>query len=110
MSSNDYNTHADASGLRGRRGGRTPRGRSRDRGFSIGLNAQRAISQHLMRRDRSLLPPAINSISLTIGNVHDAPLNARKLNKNGYPTAVDHDNVLEVDPIYLYHLSPRQDL
>jgi hypothetical protein len=23
---------------------------------------------------------------------------------------VDHDNVLEADPIYLYHPSPRQDL
>jgi hypothetical protein len=63
-----------------------------------------------MRRGRSLLPPATDTISLTIGNFYDAPLIARKLNKNVYPTAVDRDNVLEQDPIYLYHPSPRQDL
>jgi hypothetical protein len=63
-----------------------------------------------MRRGRSLLPPATNAISLTIGNFHDAPLNARRLDKNVYPAAVDRDNVLEADPIYLHHPSPRQDL
>jgi hypothetical protein len=46
----------------------------------------------------------------TIGNFHDAPLNARKLDKNVYPAAIDRDNVLETDPIYLYQPSPRQDL
>jgi hypothetical protein len=63
-----------------------------------------------MRRGRSLLPPATNAISLNIGNLYDAPLNARKLDNNVYSTAVDRDNVLETDPIYLYHPSPRQDL
>ena len=69
-----------------------------------------ALHQHLMRRGRNLLPPATNAISLTIGNFHDAPLNAHKIDKNVYPTVVDRDNVLETYPIYLYHLSPRQDL
>jgi len=59
---------------------------------------------------RSFLPLATYAISLTIGNYHDAPLNARKLDKNVYPTATDRDNVLEADPIYLYHSSPHQDL
>jgi len=63
-----------------------------------------------MHRARSLLPPATNAISLTIGNVHDAPLDARKIDKNVYPTAVYRDNILATDPIYLYHPSPRQDL
>jgi hypothetical protein len=57
---------------------------------------------------RSLLPPATDAISLIIGNFHDAPLNARRLDKNAYPTAVDCDNVLEADPIYMHHPSPRQ--
>jgi hypothetical protein len=48
-----------------------------------------------MRRSRSLLPPVTNAISLTMGNVHDAPPNARKLGKKVYPTAADRDNVLE---------------
>jgi hypothetical protein len=56
------------------------------------------------------LPPATDAISLTIGNCYDASLNARKLDKNVYPTAVNRDNVLETDPIYLYHPSPRHDL
>jgi hypothetical protein len=63
-----------------------------------------------MRRGRGLQPAATNAISLTIGNYHEAPLNARKLDKNVYPTAVDRDNILETDPIYLNHPSPRQDL
>jgi hypothetical protein len=63
-----------------------------------------------MRRGRSLLPPATDPIPLTIGNFHDAPLNARKLDKNVYPTVVDRNNVLETDPIYLYHPSSRKDL
>jgi hypothetical protein len=63
-----------------------------------------------MRRGRGLQPAATDAISLTIGNYHDAPLNARKLDKNVYPTAADRNNILETDPIYLYHPSPRQDL
>jgi len=59
---------------------------------------------------RNLLPPARDAISLTIGNFHDAPLKFRRLEKNVYPTAVDRNNVLEVDPIYMHHPSPRQDL
>ena len=57
-----------------------------------------ALTQHLMRRGRSLLPPATDAISLIIGNFHNAPLNARRLDHNMYPTAVDRDNVLEADP------------
>jgi hypothetical protein len=110
MSSNDDHTHTGASGLRGRRGGRTFRGRSRGHGYRFGLNAQLALTQHLMRNGRSLLPPATDAISLTIGNFHDAPLNARRLDKNVYPNAVDRDNVLEADPVYLHHPSPPQDL
>ena len=110
MSSNDDNAHAGALGLRGRRGGRSFRGRSRGHGFRFGLNAKMALTQHLMRRGRSLLLPTTDAISLTIGNFHDAPLNGRKLDKNVYPTTVDRDNVLESDPIYLHHPSPRQDL
>jgi len=69
-----------------------------------------ALTQHLMRRGRGLQPAATDAISLTIGNYHDAPLNARKIDKNVYPTAADRDNILETDHIYLYHPSPRQDL
>jgi hypothetical protein len=69
-----------------------------------------ALTEHLMRRGRSLLPPAIDAISLTIGNFHDVPLNARRLETHVYPTTVDRDNVLGADPIYLDHLLPRQDL
>jgi hypothetical protein len=63
-----------------------------------------------MRRGRGLQPAASDPISLTIGNYHDAPLNARKLDKNVYPTAANRNNILDTDPIYLYHPSPRQDL
>ena len=38
------------------------------------------------------------------------PLNARKLDKNVYPTAANRNNILDPDPIYLYHPSHRQDL
>ena len=64
----------------------------------------------MMRRGRGLHPGATYAISLTIGNYHDAPLNARKSDKNVYPTAADRTNILETDPIYLYHPSARQDL
>jgi len=69
-----------------------------------------ALTQHLMRQGRGPQPAATDTISLTIGNYHDVPLSARKLDKNVYPTAVDRDITLETDPIYLYHPSPRQDL
>jgi len=42
-------------------------------------------TQHLMRMGRILLLPATDAISLTIGNFHDAPLNARRIDKNVYP-------------------------
>jgi len=67
------------------------------------------LTHYLMCIDRSLLPPSTDAISLTIGSFHDAPLNARRLDKNVYPTAVDRDNALEADPIYLHHPSARQD-
>ena len=63
-----------------------------------------------MRRNIGLQPPNTDAISLAIGNFHDAPLNARKIDKNVYPTATNRTTVLETDPIYLYHPSPRQDL
>ena len=63
-----------------------------------------------MRRGISLRPPNTDAVSLAIGNYHDAPLNARKIDKNVYPTAAIHTNILETDPVYLYHPSPRQDL
>jgi hypothetical protein len=69
-----------------------------------------ALTQHMMRRGRGLQHAATDVISLTIGNYHDAPLNARKIDKNVYPTAADRNIILETDPIYLYHPSPRQDL
>jgi len=69
-----------------------------------------ALTQHLLRRDRSLQSPATYAISLIIGNFHNAPLNARKFDKNVYPSASERDNILETDPIYLYHPSSRQDL
>jgi hypothetical protein len=69
-----------------------------------------ALTQHPLRRGRGLQPAATDAISLTIGNYHDAPLNARKLNENVYPMAADRNSILETDPIYLYHPSPRQDL
>jgi len=99
----DRNNNSTASAPRGRRGGRAPRGRSRGRGFHFSLNAQLALTQHLMRRGRGLKPAATDVISLAIGNYHDAPLNARKIEKNVFPTAADRSNILETDPIYLYH-------
>jgi hypothetical protein len=63
-----------------------------------------------MRRGRILLPPATDAISLTIGNFHDAPLNARKIDKNVYPYSADRDTILEADPICLYHPFACQDL
>jgi hypothetical protein len=110
MSNNDDRTNnTDAPVPRGRRGGRVPRGRSKGRGFHFNLNAQMALTQHMMRRGRILQPGATDAFSLTIGNFHhDAPLNARKTDKNVYPSAVGRNNILETDPIYLYHPSSRQ--
>jgi hypothetical protein len=69
-----------------------------------------ALTRHLMRLGRDLQLAATDAISFTIGNYHDAPLNARKLDKTFYPTAANRNNILETDSIYLYHPSPRQDL
>ncbi len=111
MSTNDSRTaNTDATGPRGIRGGRAPRGRNRGRGFHFSLKAHMALTQHLMRRRHCLRPTATDAISLTIGNFHDAPPNARKLDKNVYPLAATRDNILETDPIYLYPPSARQDL
>ena len=110
-SADDRNNNHNSAAPRGRRGGgRAYRGRTRVRGCHFNLNAQAALTQHLMRRGRGLQPPATDAVSLAIGNYHDAPLNARKLDKNVYPTAASRTNILETDPIYLYHPAPRQDL
>jgi len=110
-SADDRNNNTNAAAPRGRRGGsRAFRGRTRGRGFQFNLNAQAALTQHMMRRGMGLQPQATDIISLAIGNYHDAPLNARKIDKNVYPTAADRTDILETDPIYLYHPSPRQDL
>jgi len=69
-----------------------------------------ALTHHPMRRGRNIQPPTTDAISLTIGNYHDAPLNARKIDKKVYPSAADRNNILETDPIYLYNPSSRQDL
>jgi hypothetical protein len=103
-------TNIEATGPRGRRGGRPPRGNSRDRGFHFNLNAQMALTQHLLRRGHNLRHAATNAISLIVGHFHDAPLNARKLDKNVVPKAVDRINILQTDPISLFHPSTRQDL
>ncbi len=63
-----------------------------------------------MRRGLRLQSAASDTISLTIGNYHDAPLNARKIDTNVYSTAANRDNILDTDHVYLYHPSPRQDL
>ena len=111
MSNNDDRTNnTDASVPRGRRGGRASHGGSMGRGFVFHFSAQMDITQHLMRRGRNIQPKVTDAISLTIGNFHDAPLNARKIDKNVYPSAADRNNILETDPIYLYHPSSRQDL
>ena len=109
-SADDRNTNSNDTAPRGRRNSLAFRGRTRGRGFHFNLNAQMALTQHRMRRGRGLQPPATDVISLAIGNYHDAPLNAHKIDKNVYPTAADRNNILETDPIYLYHPSPRQDL
>jgi len=109
-SADDRNNNSNATAPCGRRGGRAFRGRTRRRGFHFNLNAKMALTQHLMRRERGLQPPATDVISLAIGNYHDAPLNARKTDKHVYPTAADRNNILKSDHIYLYHSSPRQDL
>ena len=108
MSNNDDRTkNTDASRLQR---GRTLRGRSRGRGFHFNLNAQMAFTQHLMRRGHGLHPSATNAIFITISNFHDAPLNARQIDKNVYPSVADRDNILKTDPVYLYHPLSRQDL
>jgi len=63
-----------------------------------------------LRRGRGLQPAASDPISLTIGSYHDAPLNARKLDINVGHMATNRNNILDTDPIYLYHPSPRQEL
>jgi hypothetical protein len=63
-----------------------------------------------MRQGRNLQPPATCAISLTIGNFHDAPLNARKFDKHVYPSVAYRDTILETNPIYLYHPSTRLDM
>jgi len=110
MSSNDDRTFTNAPSSRVKTGNRISRDRNRGRGFYFGLNTQMSLTQHLMSRGRSLLPSATYAISLNIGNFHDAPLNARRVDKNVYPTAVDRNIVLETDLIYLHHPSPRLDL
>ena len=111
MSNTDDRTNkSDATTPRGRRGGRAPRGSSRGCGFHFNLDAQMAPTQHMVRRGRGLQLAATDAISLTIDDYHDAPLNARKLDKNVFPTAADRNTILETDPIYLYHPSSRQDL
>jgi len=108
-SADDRNNNSNAAAPRGRRGGsRAFRGRTRGRGFHFDLNAQMALKQHLMCRGRGLQLPAIDVSSLAIGNYHDAPLNARKIDKNVYPIAADRTNIIETDPIYIYHPTPRQ--
>jgi len=78
----DRNNKSNANAPRGRRGGgRAYRARARGRGFHSNQSAQEALTQHLMHRGRGLQPAASDPISLTIGNYHDAPLNARKLDK-----------------------------
>ena len=110
-SADDRNNNTNPAASRGRSGGsRAFRGRTRGRGFYFNMTAQAAFTQHLMRSGRSLQPPANDIISLTIGSYHDVALNARKIDKDVYPTAADHTNILETDPIYFYHPTPRQDL
>ena len=58
LSNDDRTNNSDPSGLRGRRGDRTPCGKSRGRGFHFSLNAEMALTQRLMRKDRSLEPLA----------------------------------------------------
>ena len=100
MSSADDRADNNTAASRGRRGGNMAfRGRNRGRGFHFGANAQQALTQHLMRRGIGLQPPATDAVSLAIGNYHDAPLNARKIDKNVYPTAANRTNILDTDHI-----------
>ena len=107
----DRNNNSNANAPRGRRGsGRAFRARARGRGIHFNQSAREALTQHPMRQGRGLQPAASDITSLTIGNNHDAPLNARKIDNNVYPTAANRDKILTTYPIYLYHPSPRQDL
>jgi hypothetical protein len=111
MSANDEgNSTPDTSRLRGRRGGRAPRGRIRGRRFRFSLSAHTALTHYLLRKTRCQQLQATDAISITVGNLHDAPLNARRLDKNVYPPTADRDNILTNDPIYLYHPAARPDL
>ena len=110
-STDDRNNNSNARAPLGRRGGgRAYRARARGRGFHFNQSAQEALTLHLLRRGRGLQPAASDPISLTIGSYYDAPLNARKLDKNVYPLAANRNNILDTDPIYLYHPSPRHDI
>jgi hypothetical protein len=73
--------------------------------FYFNLNAQMALTKHLVRRGHILRPASTDVMSLIISNFLDAPFNVKKLDKN-----VDRDNILQIDPFYLYHPSTRQDL
>ena len=111
MSNNDDRTaNNGTTGHRCRRVDPIPRGRARGMGFHFSLNAQMALTQHLMRRSQSLRPAATDTISLTIGIFYDALLNAKKLDKNVYPSAADRDDILQTKPNYLYDPSARQEL
>jgi hypothetical protein len=71
-SADDRNNSSSAAAPRGRRGGsRAFCGRTRGRGFHFNLNAQEALTQHMMRRGRGLQPPSTDIISLTISSYHE---------------------------------------
>jgi hypothetical protein len=64
----DRTTNTDTIGIRGRRGRRAPRSKNRGRGFHLNLNAEMALTQHLLRRGPNLKHAATDAISFTIGN------------------------------------------
>ncbi len=111
MSSNNDETNNRAPGrsTRGRRGVRPPRGRGFGRSYSLTANAHIALTQHLLRRTHTQKPALSDPISRLLGSFHTAPLNARRVDPNVYPTPTDRESVL-ANPIYYHHPSARLDL
>ena len=61
-----------------------------------------------MRRSHGLWSATTDTIFLIIDNFYDATFNATTLDNKLYSTVVERDNILQIEPIYLYHSSARQ--
>ncbi len=90
---------------RGRR--YTQRHRRGAHNLSLSNNARLALTKHLARKGQSTKPPASDPTYTTIGNYHQAPLNARQITADVYPpVSICAD--LASNPIYIHHQSGKR--